>query len=125
MKMALFLGAGASVFIGYPTTKDLLKELRDKWGNSNDQSKLKKFANDLLQSSDFTDIEVLYQCIDDLLKLQAFPSSIIAKKIQYPLPNEYIKWSDMANVLQSLKSDIRDIVLQSFKIRPTIYSTSL
>lgn len=116
--MALFLGAGASVFMGYPTTKDLLKELHNKWDNSNDQSKLQKFANDLLQSSDFTDIEVLYQCIDDLLKFQTFPSSIVAKKIQYPLHGGAIEWSGMVKVLQSLKSNIRDIVLQSFKIDP-------
>lgn len=65
MKIALFLGAGASVPYGKPTTPQLREKLIKKHGHSTNDSFLQSF----LDCNEFEDIEHLLQSIKDLTEL--------------------------------------------------------
>lgn len=69
METVLFLGAGASVFAGMPTTKDLVKDVlqqvihREKW----DSPAAARLAKNTVRDHDGKDAEVLYQTIRDMI----------------------------------------------------------
>jgi len=65
VKIALFLGAGASVVYEKPTTKEFKKRLADKnYGNAEVDSILSSFLN----LNDFLDVEYILKSIDDLIE---------------------------------------------------------
>lgn len=68
MKTVLFLGAGASVFAGMPTTKDLVNDVlhqvlhRETW----DSPTASSLAKNIVQDHEDSDVEVLYRTIRDM-----------------------------------------------------------
>lgn len=68
MKVALFLGAGASVFAGQPATAKLMEILRERIRD--DGAEIGEITKTIVNSTDYTDIEQLYDGIDRMLDMR-------------------------------------------------------
>ena len=113
MKTALFLGAGASVCIRLPTAQELLRNLRQRHRDD-------EFITDVLKNEMFTDIEIVYDSVTDMMEcVQSNSYRLLAEKLEYKLPNgKYVSSETAKNKLWNIKSSIRCLLLDSLKIEP-------
>ncbi len=114
MKTALFLGAGASAFIQYPTARGLMERLRNRVqdGESGGIGEVTKYTIE-----GYDDIEKLYDGIDRLLSMRysAYPDSSNIGPIIRTLYDRNNSFKATLDELKNLKSVINDILLESFK----------
>ena len=99
MDIGLFLGAGASVHYGYPTTKKLkerLLELNNESGHS--------FKHALLESNHLYDIEYI---LDLLMKFERFVSEPHIYKFFHNLDTNYLHHTG----INTLRQEVRDMKL--------------
>ena len=76
MKIALFLGAGASVPYGMPTTRELRDKIQD-----DDVDFPRK---DLMDSAQFPDIEHILSALDELISFASTRAGILYMKLAQP-----------------------------------------
>ena len=120
MKTALFLGAGASVFVNQPTTKELLDRVRDKYSSRSDlYGGSREPVLDILTNCGLDDVEQVYSCIDAICDLQRYVSKPIRDKIHYKLGN-YTNYMALSTGLSTLRSAIRDVLVESFQIEGSV-----
>ncbi len=114
MKTALFLGAGASAFIQYPTARGLMERLRNRVqaGEADGMSEVIKHITE-----GYDDIEKLYDGIDRLLSVRHDTDHDAPNigPIIHTLYDKNSSFKATLDELESLKSVIDDILLESFK----------
>jgi hypothetical protein len=66
LRLALFLGAGASVPYGKPTTLKLKDELIDRYKRDDMRNQSEHYLYSILSFSQFEDIEHVLQCIKEI-----------------------------------------------------------
>lgn len=115
MRVALFLGAGASAFVSHPTTKDLLYKVHASINDLGVQDHQRQFLVNLLQHAELDDIEKLYDCLDNMIEIKNYSSVILSNSL-YTFHDQQISHSDIVDALSKLKSRVRDILMSSFKI---------
>ena len=144
MKMTLFLGAGASVFAGMPTTKDLVRKVRDRTLNrkSWESSEAKRLAVNIVEAYNEKDVEELYDAIRVMIYVENQHLEIVKHKTKkhdneefdrvrhitsdYPNDTKRTEIEDIAEtirVLESIKMDIRDTLLNSLMVNPVYLDT--
>ena len=113
MKTALFLGAGASVCVRLPTTQGLLNNLREVHRKD-------EFILDVLKNETFTDIEIAYDSITEMIeRIQPNERHLLMKKFEYKLSNgDHVPNETVIEKLWKLKSSIRNLLLDSLRIEP-------
>ena len=117
MKVALFLGAGASVFASQPTTVELLKYVRDRVRDRKDERygnrKLEKYITSFVEDGDYSDIEELYDGIDHITAISKHSNCkpIIDKTIA-----KGVSLGEIIDEMNGLKDTIREVLLDSFTI---------
>ena len=119
MKTALFLGAGASVFVSHPTTKKLLDDVKDQVQTLPVKNHVRQYITDLLEGDNFGDVEELSECIDQLTAIENTRCRLIIGEMRNPYNN--ITYPEMADALAKLKDRIRDILFDSFTIKMENY----
>ena len=118
MKVALFLGAGASVFASQPTTVELLKRVRDRIRNRKDEPhrnpSLQDYITKVVEDNTYDDVEELYDGIDHIIATNKNPNCkpIIGEAIV-----NGVHYRQIIDELDSLKGTIREVLLDSFVIR--------
>ncbi len=114
MKTALFLGAGASAFIQYPTARGLMERLQNRVQDS-ETGGMSEVIKHIIE--DYDDIEKLYDGIDRLLSMRDYAYRDIHNSgpIIYMLYGKNNSFKAILDELESLKSVIGDILLESFK----------
>ena len=114
MKTALFLGAGASAFIQYPTARGLMELLRNRVQNG-EAGGMGEIINHIIEGYD--DIEKLYDGIDRLLNMRHDADHDIPNigPIIHTLYDKNSSFKATLDELKGLKSVINDILLESFK----------
>lgn len=118
MKTALFLGAGASAFIRHPTAKGLMESLRNRV-RDDEAGSMGEATKRIIECYD--DIEKLYDGIDRMLGMR----DAVHDDTRHDAPNirPIIRtlydgddsFKATLDELESLKSVIHDILLESFK----------
>lgn len=141
MKTALFLGAGASVFAGQPTTEDLLQLLRShlqkRRNNPEPNISLQDHVEHIVVGAEaYTDVEKLYDGIEAIIAIQNNPNcEPISERFQYYYGVEHstvglnyttktphsIPYKEISNELSKLRDTIRETILNSFKIKTNTY----
>ncbi|NOJ27997.1 MAG: hypothetical protein DA330_08330, partial [Nitrososphaera sp.] len=112
LNVVLFLGAGASVPFGKPTTKDFKKRLTMDYAETDDE-----VIQTFLNNNDFEDIEDVLQAIRDVLKFvnsyggQYFLNS--GKKIFY-YKKEGLPFDSYVRKLESLEKDLKSSVYSTY-----------
>lgn len=99
MKISLFLGAGASVPFGMPTTKQF-KERLSVVSNEN------KHITQLLQNSKFSDIEYVLRAIEEIRYIGEYGGSIL----EYVRSVENTNGDKILSELPKLEKDIHKSV---------------
>ena len=108
MKVALFLGAGASKFAGHPTTKGLMGILQER---IHDDKAMGEITKTIIESSDYEDIEQLYDGIDRILRMRDGKDDIPnIKQIIRALHDKDGTFKTTLDELERLKSVIIDIL---------------
>ena len=80
--------------------------------------RVKRFIIELSNKPDFDDVEKLYDCIDQTINIKKNYSRVIVSNMQYQSPNFHIGYSEIVDGLEELKSIIRRILLDSFRLKP-------
>lgn len=141
----MLLGAGASVFAGIPTTAGLVEELRKRVKPINDQherSMARFFASNILEETDLKDVEDLYDSVDRMLEAEAMHRFVtkcktkgqtgVKRRIETvrthqnmpeeelvdPPIDEIVDIDNTIAALKSIKSAIRDILLEKCMVDP-------
>ena len=124
MKTALFLGAGASVFAGQPTTKELMKRVRKRVQEHEDIQHMDKdrqnYIMRVINNTAYSDIEKLYDGIEQMIGINRNPNCkpIIGESDSYN--TDHVKIIDD---LTGLQSTIREVLLDSFSVDPRSHGT--
>ena len=113
VRISLFLGAGASAFAEYPTTKELLSMVEAKVRDLGIPPTHIALLENILKEPKLDDIEKLYSAIDDAIALQneycnPITQELVFSSVPIPYP-EFIK------SLKMLRSTIRETLLDVFK----------
>lgn len=108
MKSALFLGAGASVFAGHPTTKHLLDRVWARIDRADAENGLSDLARRVVGNREYADVEDLY---DSILQMRDICGHGVAGA-----PSGAVSES-VLDEMSCLKSAIRDEVIESFSPR--------
>ena len=112
MKTTLFLGAGASAFVGHPTTELLLnrirKDFRRRPRNVIDITKI------IVEDNDYTDVEKLYDGIVRMFGVRN--DSPNGRTIFRALHDNDTTFRTTLTELEDLKSTIRDMLLASLVV---------
>lgn len=139
MKTTVFLGAGASVFAGIPTTKELIKNISnhikpESWKDPT----LYHMCTDIVEKHRAKDVEVLYQTIDNMIKAENIHMEVAEHRAQRysgswkrkihtfsknpnAVKSEAYERDDIEEtikVLESLRTIIRDTLLDSLIVEP-------
>ena len=118
VKVALFLGAGASVFASQPTTAELLKRVQDRIRSRKDEprrnSTLQAYITQVVESDTYDDVEDLYDGIDSTIATNRNPN---CKPIIGEAAIRGVPYGEIIDELNSLKGTIREVLLNSFDIR--------
>lgn len=118
MKTALFLGAGASVFAGQPTTKELIERVRERMkarghkphGDEGSQNYIMRVIN----NDTYSDVEKLHDGIDQMI---ASAKNANCVPIIDEASGDYnITHENIIKYLTDLRSTIREVLLDSFVI---------
>lgn len=114
MKAALFLGAGASKFVGHPTTKELMHILQER---IHDDKAMSEITKTIIKSSGYTDIEQLYDGIDRILRMRDGKDGIPnIKQIIRALYDNDGTFKTALDELERLKSVIIDILREQLVV---------
>ena len=117
MKIALFLGAGASVFASQPTTVELLKRVRDRVRDRKDEQygnrKLKRYITSVVESSAYSDVEKLYDGVDRIIAIGKHSN---CKPIIDKVIAKGVSLGEIIDEMNDLKYAIREVLLDSFII---------
>ncbi|MCE2509301.1 MAG: SIR2 family protein [Nitrosopumilaceae archaeon] len=122
MKTALFLGAGASHFVGCPTTKELreltLANIRKRLGDpiDGDESDSLKFLERIIQDERLDDIEKVYSCVDRILHSSNTYSNAVLDNVTYNDGGISMKFHEILFTLETLKRIIRETMLDRFTV---------
>lgn len=126
MKVALFLGAGASAFASQPTTQELMKLVRDRVQKNIDhphrddttQNYIMRVVND----DAYSDVEKLYDGIERTIDTNGNDN---CKPIVCNLDDHdyQISYTRITEELANLRSIIRKILRASFVIDPNIHNS--
>lgn len=122
-QLALFLGAGASRFLGMPTTKELMDEIRE-WASGRRERRYgnitsKKFSHLLIErivwDEVYTDVEKLYDGIEDVIRVAENPNCdpfemAATSKDDGCLLEEFV------TELKEIRTRIKEILLDKFAI---------
>ncbi len=115
MKTALFLGAGASKFVDHPTTEELLEEVQKQIGKLDVEEHIQRYILEILDYSSFHDVEELYDCIDRMVDMQNNERcNVVMSRMRHDSYD--IRYSDIVDALTELRSSIRDMLFDSFKL---------
>ena len=121
MKTALFLGAGASVFVGLPTTVELMNGVRKRVKNTEkDAYNLDNITKTIINNDHYKDVEQLYDGIDQMLRLRDDVSNIRPVFLTVEA-NSQLK--STIDALRRVRLVIRDVLLESFTIKSNTYNT--
>ena len=118
MKIALFLGAGASVFASQPTAAEMLKCVRDRVRDRKDEQygnrKLKGYITSIVENSAYSDVEELYDGVDRIATIGKHSNCkpIIDKTIA-----KGISLGEIIDEMNGLKVTIREVLLDLLIIR--------
>lgn len=112
VRISLFLGAGASAFAEYPTTKELLNIVRDKVESLAIPSTHSALIGTILKGPKLDDVEKLYSAIDDAIALQNEYCNPITQELFFRNGEPYPEFIES---LKTLKSAIRGRLLEVFK----------
>ena len=120
MKTALFLGAGASVFVGHPTTKELMDLVRERMEKRRNEphrtGSCQNYIMSVVNSDAYSDVEKLYDGIEQIINVHTSPNcKPIVRGIRDA--NTDIRCEQIIEELEYLRSIIRDILLESFVMR--------
>ena len=115
MKTALFLGAGASVFVSHPTTLKLLSDVKSQVQTLPVKDHIRQYITDILESNNFGDVEELSECIDQIIAIDNTRCRLIIEEMRHTSKN--ITYPEMVDALTKLKDKIRDILFDSFTIK--------
>ena len=119
MKIALFLGAGASMFVGHPTTKELMNLVREHMEKRKDETRrdanCQNYIMSVINSTVYSDVEKLYDGIEQVINTH---TSSNCKPIVGGIMdnNAGISCEQIIKELKDLRSTIRNILLESFVI---------
>ena len=119
MRSALFLGAGASAFAGYPTTEELMDHVRERVEKRryepNRDKGCQNYIASVIDNSVYSDVEKLYDGIERTINTYTNPN---CKPIIGGLKdnNTGICREQIIKELKYLLSTIRDILLESFVV---------
>lgn len=113
MKTALFLGAGASAFVGHPTTELLMDRIRKDFRHR-PPSSIPDIIKIIVEDNDYTDVEKLYDGIVRLFGIRN--DSPNGRTIFRALYDNDPTFKITLTELENLKSTIRDMLLASFVI---------
>jgi hypothetical protein len=117
----LFLGAGASRALGFPTTKEFLDRFTAETLTSSTNSK--DIMTGLHNVDGVRDIEYVLQILDDVLQTER--TSIKRLFSKYP-PNFNLPqgrgwgWNDFASAVSKLVDEIRDAVYRYYEFDPSL-----
>lgn len=116
MKTALFLGAGASVFAGHPTTQELLERLRRRVEAREDGSYGDmEYVRRIIEDPAYSDIETLYGGMAQVIGINENP---YCKPIIRETGNHMTAFDKITHNLTGLRSTIRQVLLESFDTDP-------
>lgn len=122
MKSALFLGAGASVFVSMPTTKELLdlvrKRVRERASEPQRNPKHQKYVMRVIEDGAYSDIEQLYGGIETIINASTKDNCrpIVGKMVD----PAGIKHDQIIRELMDLRLAVRNTLLESFRISTTM-----
>ena len=115
MKTALFLGAGASAFVGLPTTVELMNGVRTRVKNTEkDAHNLDNITKTIINDDHYKDVEQLYDGIDRMLRLRDDVSNI---RPVFSAVEANGQLRSTIDALRRVRLVIRDVLLESFRIK--------
>ena len=117
VRTALFLGAGASVFAGQPTTGELMERVRKRVREREDMKRSEDRQNYIMRvinNDVYSDIEKLYDGIEQIIGIDKNPN---CKPIIGESDTDHGKIIDE---MTGLRSTIREVLLDSFSIDPRL-----
>lgn len=121
MKTALFLGAGASVFAGLPTTIGLMDGVRTRVKNTGkDAYNLDNITKTIINQDHYKDVEKLYDGIDRMLRLRDEVSNI---RPVFTVVEANSALKNTIDALRRVRLVIRDVLLESFAIKSNTHNT--
>ena len=120
MRTALFLGAGASAFVGLPTTKELMNKVRTRVKNEKDGRELSQITKLIISDGYYLDVEKLYNGIDRMLSLRHDVPNLVP--IFNVLHGSDPTFKQTLDELGHTRSIIRNVLLDSFSIKSNAHN---
>lgn len=122
MKTALFLGAGASKFVKYPATEELMGEVRERVRKRASElhrdSSCQNYITSVVEDETYSDVEKLYDGIVQIINTSKNPNcGPIISNTHY---QNGITYEQINKELDDLLSIIDKILLDSFDSRSDV-----
>jgi hypothetical protein len=122
--VALFLGAGASRAVGYPTTEEFVTNLRSKLAN--EDKSLENMLVSLRESPQIEDVEHVLEFLDSLMTFDSnqYVRATFAQRHpqMFTKTTEY-SWTDYVNLCRKLRQRIIDELHTQYEFDPTGHET--
>lgn len=132
MKTALFLGAGASVFAGIPTTRELIRDIakrarrNERWANDTAMHLAVNIVR--AHEHDGKDVEELYQAIQEMTAAEELHRTVMEYKAGDEgggKKREIRTTAHGEEVIDSEANDITETIRTLKSLRTTIHNTLL
>jgi hypothetical protein len=119
LKIALFLGAGASVPFGKPTTQQLKNQLLNKYKKLTASGSDFYYVHSIINYSKFQDIEHVLQCIkeiDDFFTMSEYGGSyLLAHKLTFQHdPTRPWELDSLTGRIGNIRKIVEDDVFESY-----------
>lgn len=123
-KIALFLGAGASVPYGKPTTLQLRNDLLGKYDAESNPERY--YLNSIINFTGFQDIEHILQCIreiDDFFTTSAYGGAYLLDKLQLKDPRRPWELNSLTTRIKDIRKIVEDEVFKNYSWNHTYDET--